>query len=232
MSGQNADRLVNDIVAGQVASGAIRMHALTLRYRGKQARVFAIAALLLVASSQRAWAQTDTSRHTWIFRTPSFVLQPGAVTSNFIDTPAGTTASTAFNLRVVTAIPTTVQRTTLVGIVQWTPRHDVAAVNENAPSFVFGPVFRLGSVRIVSLDFDVLDSYGPAARSTDDAAYTHKLVLEADVALTVGALMTHEAESRWRSVALYGFLANVATGLPSGSSRWVLLSGLSVPIAP
>jgi hypothetical protein len=198
----------------------------------RRATVFATAALLLASLSRSAQTQTDTSRHAWIFRTPSFVLQPGAVTSNFVDRPAGTSASTAFNLRVVTAIPTTLQRTTLVGIVQWTPWHDVAGVKDNAPSFVFGPVFRVGSVRIVSLDFDVLDSYGPAARTTDDAAYTHKLVLEADVALTVGALITHDAQSRWRSLAVYGFLANVATGLPAGSSRWVLLSGLSLPIAP
>jgi hypothetical protein len=191
-----------------------------------------MASLLLVSSTRHALAQTDAGHHAWIFRAPSFVLQPGAVTSNFVDRPEGTSASTAFNARVVTAIPTTLPRTTLVGIVQWTPQHEVADVNNNAPSFVFGPVFSVFNVPLASLDFDVLDSYGPAARSTDDAAYTHKLVLEGDLAVKFGALMTQDATSRWRSLALYGFLANVATGLPSGSSRWVLLYGVSLPIAP
>ena len=198
----------------------------------RRATAMVCSALLIVTSSGRAQAQSDTTRHAWIFRTPSFVLQPGLQTSNFVDRPEGTEASTDFNIRFLTAIPTTLPRTTLVGIVQWTPRNDVAGTNQNAPSVVLGPVFRIGGVSIATLDFDVLDSYGPAARSTDDAAYTHKLVLEADVALTIGALMTHDPGSRWRSLALYGFLANVATGLPSGSSRWVLLSGLSLPIAP
>jgi hypothetical protein len=195
-------------------------------------KVFAMASLLVVSLSRHGLTQTDADHHAWIFRAPSFVLQPGLETSNFIDQPKGTSASTAFNVRVVTAIPTTLPRTTLVGIVQWTPRNEVADVNSNAPSFVFGPVLSLFNVSLVSLDFDVLDSYGPAARSTDDAAYTHKLVLEGDLALKLGALMTHDTGSRWRSLALYGFLANVATGLPSGSSRWVLLYGVSLPIAP
>jgi hypothetical protein len=194
--------------------------------------VLLIAALLLVSRNRQGSAQTDTSRHAWIFRAPSFVLQPGLTTSNFVDRPDGTHASTAFNARVVTAIPTTIPRTTVVGIVQWTPRNDVAGVNNNAASFVFGPVFSLFNASLASLDLDALDSYGPAARSTDESAYTHKLVIEADLAFKFGALMTNDSASRWRSLALYGFLANVATGLPSGSSRWVLLYGLSLPIAP
>jgi len=195
-------------------------------------RVCVTAPLLLLSLTRHAMAQADADHHAWIFRAPSFVLQPGVATSNFVDRPEGTSASTAFNARVVTAIPTTLPRTTLVGIVQWTPHHEVADVNSNAPSFVFGPVFSLFNVPLASLDFDVLDSYGPAARRTDNAAYTHKLVLEGDLAFKFGALMTNDAGSRWRSLALYGFLANVASGLPSESSRWVLLYGLSLPIAP
>lgn len=194
--------------------------------------VCAIAAVLLATSSRRGVTQTEASHHGWIFRGPSFVLQPGAQTSNVVDRPKGTKANTAFNARVVTAIPLTLPRTTLVGIVQWTPRHEVEDVNENAPSFVFGPVFSVFDARLVSLDVDVLDAYGPAARINDEAAYTQKLVLEADLALKVGALMTHDAASRLHGAALYGFVANVATGLPSRASRWVLLYGVSLPVAP
>jgi hypothetical protein len=190
------------------------------------------AALLLGSVGRPGAAQADTARHAWPFRAPTFVFQPGLVTSNFVDQPEGTSASTKFNFRVVTAIPTTIPRTTAVAIVQFTPWNTSAGFNSNAPSFVYGPVFSLFNVPLVSLDFDVLGSYGPAGRVTDESAYTHKLVLEADLSLKVGDWVTHDQTSRWHSLALYVYPAYVATGLPSGSSRWVLLYGVSLPIAP
>jgi hypothetical protein len=198
----------------------------------RRVTTLAATALLLASVSRPGLAQADSARHAWIFRAPSFVLQPGLITSNFVDRPAGTSASTKFNFRVVTAIPTTIPRTTAVAIVQWTPWNTAAGFNSNAPSFVYGPVFSLFNVPLASLDFDVLGSYGPAARSTDESAYTHKLVLEADLSVKVGDWVTHDRRSRWHSLALYVFPAYVATGLPSGSSHWVLLYGVSLPIAP
>src|SRR4051812_36120610 len=100
MSEHKGGGVMKTVAAGEVASGAPRC-------RWRQPSVASGALLLLLSLSQGAQTQTDTSRHAWIFRTPSFVLQPGAVTSNVFDRPAGTSASTAFNLRVVTAIPTT-----------------------------------------------------------------------------------------------------------------------------
>jgi hypothetical protein len=197
----------------------------------RRATMLATTALLLVSLGRSGLAQAD-SAHAWIFRAPSFVFQPGLITSNFADRPAGTSASTKFNFRVVTAIPTTIPRTTAVAIVQFTPWNTSAGFNSNAPSFVYGPVFNLFNVPLVSLDFDVLGSYGPAAKSTDESSYTHKLVLEADLSLKVGDWVTHDRTSRWHSLALYVFPAYVATGLPSGSSRWLLLYGVSLPIAP
>jgi hypothetical protein len=194
--------------------------------------MLAAAALLLGSVGRPGAAQADTARHAWPFRAPTFVFQPGLVTSNFVDQPEGTSASTKFNFRVVTAIPTTIPRTTAVAIVQFTPWNTSAGFNSNAPSFVYGPVFSLFNVPLVSLDFDVLGSYGPAGRPTDESAYTHKLVLEADLSLKVGDWVTHDQTSRWHSLALYVYPAYVATGLPSGSSRWVLLYGVSLPIAP
>jgi hypothetical protein len=192
----------------------------------------ATVAMLLGLNGRPAAAQSDTTRHAWIFRAPSFVFQPGALSSNFVDAPDGTSASTKLNFRVVTAIPTTIPRTTAVAIVQWTPWNSTAGVDNNAPSFVYGPVFSVFDLSPVSLSFDVLGSYGPAAKSKDESAYTHKLVLEADVSVKVGSWLTHDRSNRWRSVALYVFPAYVATGLPSGASHWVALYGVSLPIAP
>jgi hypothetical protein len=194
--------------------------------------LLAAGAMLCIVVARRGTAQAVSDRHASIFRAPTFVFQPGLETSNFVDTPNGTSTSTKFNFRVVTAIPTTIPRTTLVGIVQWTPWNTSAGFNTNAPSFVYGPVFSLFNRPVVALDFDILGSYGPAAKSTDESSYTHKLVLEGDLSLKAGALMTDDVQSPWHSLALYGFLANVATGLPSGSSRWVVLYGISLPIAP
>jgi hypothetical protein len=198
----------------------------------RRVAMVAMVALQLGSIGQLTAAQADTARHAWPFRAPTFVFQPGLITSNFVDRPDGTSASTKFNFRVVTAIPTTIPRTTAVAIVQFTPWNTTAGFNSNGPSFVYGPVFSLFNAPLVSLDFDVLGSYGPAARATDESAYTHKLVLEADLSLKVGDWVTHDQRSRWHSLALYVFPAYVATGLPSGSSHWVLLYGVSLPIAP
>ena len=98
---------------------------------------------------------------------------------------------------------------------------------------MYGPVFNIFSVPWVALDFDVLGAYGPAARETDESSYTHKPVLEGELSIKIGEMMmAHDPTNRFRSLALYAFLANVATGLPSGASRWVLLYGVSLPIAP
>jgi len=198
----------------------------------RQLTTFATVAALLGLNGRPIAAQSDTTRHAWIFRAPSFVFQPGALTSNFVDKADGTSASTKFNFRVVTAIPTTIPRTTAVAIVQWTPWSSSAGVNHNAPSFVYGPVFTVFDASRVSLNFDVLGSYGPAAKSTDESAYTHKLVIEADISINAGSWLTHDRTNRWRRVALYVFPAYVATGLPSGASHWVALYGVSLPIAP
>lgn len=199
----------------------------------KRLTVVITASLVLFSTAGAQETASDTSRGArWIFRAPVFVLQPGLVTTNFIDAPEGVDASTEFHFRMVTAIPTTIPRTTLVGIVQWTPFNRADGFTANAPSFVYGPVFNIFNTRMLSLDFDVLGAYGPAAREDDESAYTHKLVLEGDLFLKLGQMMSSQPDSRWRSLSLYGMLANVATGLPDGASRWVLLTGFSLPIAP
>ena len=165
-----------------------------------------------------------------LFCSPVFVFQPGFVTINIIDAPEGDDSETDFNFRVVTAIPTTIPRTTLVAIVQWTPFNTVDGETRNAPGFVYGPVFNLVNTPMLGFDFDVLGAFGPAARG-EDALYTHKLVLEGDLFLKIGQMMAMENE-RWRALSIYAFLAYVATGLPDDASPWVLLTGLSLPLAP
>jgi hypothetical protein len=188
----------------------------------------AVMMLALLVTSGSVLAQN-------IFKAPVFVFQPGLVTTNFLDAPDGVDSNTEFNFRVVTAVPTTIPRTTLVAIVQWTPFAEAEGTNfkTNAPGFVYGPVFSLINTNYFGLDFDLLGAYGPAAEEDDESQYTHKLVLEADAFFKIGKMMmSGSTTSRWTNLSIYAFLANVATGIPSEASNWVLLTGVSLPIAP
>jgi hypothetical protein len=160
------------------------------------------------------------------FHSPVFVAQPGIIRS------FSSGASTEFNARFVTAIPLAIDRTTLVGIIQWTPFADNAAGGKaNAPAFVYGPVVNLLNEKYWSLDADGLFSYSPAATGKSD--YTHKFLFEGDLSLKLGKMMN--AKGQWNSLSAYAMFAYVVSGLPSGvesRDRMVLLSGLSLPLAP
>jgi hypothetical protein len=178
------------------------------------------AAGLMLGGTSLATAQEG------FFHSPVFVAQPGIIRS------FSSGASTEFNARFVTAIPLAIDRTTLVGIIQWTPFADNGAGGKaNAPAFVYGPVVNLLNEKYWSFDADGLFSYGPAATGKSD--YTHKFLLEGDFSLKLGKMMN--AKSNWNSLSAYAMLAYVVSGLPSGvesRDRMVLLSGLSLPLAP
>jgi hypothetical protein len=180
-----------------------------------------LAAGLMVGATSMATAQDEG-----FFHSPVFVLQPGIIHSFSEGAP------TEFNARFVTAIPLSIDRTTLVGIIQWTPFADNAAGGKaNAPAFVYGPVVNLLNEKYWSLDADGLFSYSPAATGKSD--YTHKFLFEGDLSLKLGKMMN--AKGQWNSLNAYAMLAYVVSGLPSGvesRDRMVLLSGLSLPIAP
>jgi hypothetical protein len=181
--------------------------------------VVAAAGLMLGATSL-ATAQEG------FFHSPVFVAQPGIIRS------FSSGASTEFNARFVTAIPLAIDRTTLVGIIQWTPFADNAAGGKaNAPAFVYGPVVNVFNQKYWSFDVDGLFAYGPAATGKSD--YTHKFLVEGDFYLKLGSMMN--AKSNWNALSAYAMLAYVTTGLPDGveaRDRMVLLSGLSLPLAP
>jgi hypothetical protein len=179
-----------------------------------------VTAGLLLGGARLATAQEG------FFHAPVFVAQPGVVV------PFSDGASTEFNARFVTAIPLSIDRTTLVGIIQWTPFADNAAGGRaNAPAFVYGPVVNLVNEKYWSFDVDGLFAYGPAATGRND--YTHKFLVEGDFFLKLGSMMN--AKSNWNGLSAYAMLAYVVSGLPSGvesRDRMVLLSGLSLPLAP
>jgi hypothetical protein len=182
--------------------------------------VVAAAALMLGGTS------AATAQEEGFFHSPVFVAQPGIVHS------FSRGASTEFNARFVTAIPLGIDRTTLVGIIQWTPFADNAAGGRaNAPAFVYGPVVNLLNEKYWSFDVDGLFAYGPAATGNSD--YTHKFLLEGDFFLKLGNIVN--AKGQWNNLSAYAMFAYVLSGLPDGvesRDRMVLLSGLSLPLAP
>lgn len=175
---------------------------------------------LMLGGARLAMAQEG------FFHSPVFVLQPGVIH------PFSTGASSEFNARFVTAIPLSIPRTTLVGIIQWTPFADNGVGGKaNSPAFVYGPVVNVLNQKYWSFDADGLFSYGPAATGNSD--YTHKFLLEGDFSLKLGEIAN--AKGQWRSLSAYAMLAYVVSGLPDGvesRDRLVLLSGLSLPLAP
>jgi hypothetical protein len=181
--------------------------------------------VLMLGGTTSVMAQ-DRSNDDGFFRAPVFVAQPGLVT------PFSEGATTEFNARVVTAIPLAIPRTTLVAIVQFTPFADNAVGGyANAPSFVYGPVVNLVNQRLWSFDVDGLFAYGPAATGNSD--YTHKFLFEGDFSFKLGNALN--TSSQWSNLSVYAYLAYVVSGLPDGvesKDRMVLLSGLSLPIAP
>jgi hypothetical protein len=179
-----------------------------------------VSAVLMLGGASLATAQEG------FFHTPVFVAQPGVVHS------FSTGAPTEFNARFVTAIPLSIDRTTLVGIIQWTPFADNAAGGKaNSPTFVYGPVVNLLNEKYWSFDIDGLFAYGPAATGNSD--YTHKFLVEGDFFLKLGSMMN--AKGQWNSLSAYALFAYVLSELPSGvesRDRMVLLTGLSLPLAP
>ena len=171
-------------------------------------------------------ASAATAQEEGFFHSPVFVAQPGIIRS------FSEGASTEFNARFVTAVPLAINRTTLVGIIQWTPFADNARGGKaNSPAFVYGPVVNLLDEKYWSFDVDGLFSYSPAATGNSD--YTHKFLFEGDFSLKLGKMMN--AKSNWNSLNAYAMLAYVVSGLPDGvesRDRMVLLSGLSLPLAP
>jgi hypothetical protein len=185
-------------------------------------RLFGIVAALVICMAGSAAGQSKG-----LFRSPVFVLQPGFIKS----LSAG--SSFNFNARFVTALPTSVSKLTIVGIVQWTPFADNGTGGKaNAPAFVYGPVVNLINQSAFSFDIDGLFAYAPGCLSgTSD--YCHKFLVEGDFFLKLGSMMNQKG--RWNTLALYAMLAYQLTQVPSGAStkdHMALLVGLSLPIAP
>lgn len=159
---------------------------------------------------------------------PTLVAQPGLIVTNAINPPALASSKTDFNLRFTTVVPTALPRLSLLALFQWQPSE-----RGNAPAVVYG-----GSVNVVKpsqtggwlgVSFDPLGVFSPAPFG-NAKAYNHKLDLEG--ALDFHAFQELAPNNYFHNVSIYGLVDYLAAGVPDGSDRWVLLAGLTMPLAP
>ncbi len=190
--------------------------------------------LMSVAALTAALAGTVQAQNSCTFLcAASVVAQPGLVITNAIGAPEGASTSTNFNLRFTTVVPTQLSRLALVALFQWTP-----GITANDPAIAYGGVVTLlrpqDTGGWLDVDFDPLGLYSPAPPATEPGEtshdYSNKLDLEGNVGLHL--FHTLPANSYLHGVAVYGLLDYIATGLNSGTDRWVILTGLTLPIAP
>lgn len=206
-----------------------------------------------------------------LFCSPTFTVQPGVVTTNTIEPPevrrlGGTVtelgASTDFLLRFGLFVPTFLPRTSLVGLIQWTPFAAAPAnpftgkaatdlnddkIDANPPAVIYGLVFDLlrkeQTGGWLSASVGVLGLFSPAAQPEDDRFYTHKFLPE--LSLDVGIFQWLREGNLLRNLTAYGLVDYVATGLsdagdpaPGGgillsdADPWILIAGLRFPLAP
>ena len=188
------------------------------------------AALVLVAGAPLLPARVSAQSLCRPLCSPTVLLQPGLISA---DIAGDASPETDLNLRVVTAIPTFLARTRINLAVQWSPFREIDGRTVNEPSFHYGPAFTLVNLRWIAAELELLGAYGPALRVEDAAerSYAHKLMAQGDVLLKAGWLWA-DAESRWRDLGIYAMVGYLATGIDEGTSPWMVMTGVSVPVTP
>jgi hypothetical protein len=183
-------------------------------------RLVAIA-IVLVLSAAPAWAQEPCR----VLCTPEFKVEPTITFSNLFGSPRillddgsinREPREAAFELILSLGLPTRASwlEFTVEAIVLPFDRDSTPEL-EFETNFIWLPGERTRGW--VSSHFDVVDKFSAAERATDRRAYTHKLNLELDTAVSIFNWL---AEGRWlRGVELEGSLDYVATGLPKAGDR-------------
>jgi hypothetical protein len=206
----------------------------------------AIIAIVLVLGVARGWAQEPCR----VLCTPEFKVEPTITFSNPFGSPRiilddGTTSTepreTAFEVILSLGLPTRASWLEFTVEAIFLPfDRDSTPELEFETNFIWLPSQRTRGW--VSSHFDVVDKFSAAARPTDRRAYTHKLNLELDTAVSIFNWLP---EGRWlRGVELEGSLDYVATGLPEAgdsidgrryldrASPWSFSVVFVLPIAP
>jgi len=191
------------------------------------------AAIALLGAPLAAGAQE--MENTSFFKAPVFVLQPGGVTANAISAPDGLDATTAFNARFATVIPTASP---------WFQGVFGAQVatggNAGTPNIFYGAIIPIAPLSaatggMLSLSIDPLGvtTFGGTTSSAGGTFF----FLEAAFGLAVGKMMFQNMGPMWSGLGLYFLIDQQVSGpLPRDEDgdpdrfRPILLYGLNIPV--
>ena len=242
------------------------------RHTGCRARQRSVSALVVAAMLCAGPLNAQQQKPCHSICAPSLTLQPAAIISHVIDRPRVkdlTTnkitllpKTTNLIIQLVLAAPTAIPRTSLLASFQWLPTAATASnpfteytaselgttVHDNEPSITLGALIALLKPAETMGGFGangyVADNFGPAQKSSDANAYTHKL----DVGLSALVnVFNWLPDGTWlRHAQAVVTLDYIATGLPKagedvpkGERVFLtdarpakLILGLSLPVAP
>lgn len=221
----------------------------------------AVAALSLFAAPAPAQAQECNIICAPVFVSQTGVILTNFADKPLVAPGAAEEVDTEldFLVRFTTAFGTQWDPLFIAVLFQWTPfaKPEGSDIETNAPVIVFGPGLHiLGPAGVawkndyIALDFLPLGVHG--GDPTGNAAYSTKFVSEADFFINIGKILDPNRKAPWfHAWNAYAILDYVATGLdvspddPANTaglseeeledveaSPWVLIFGLTIPIAP
>jgi len=176
-------------------------------------------------------------------RTPEFLLQPGMLSADFVSAPEGFPATSGFNLRFATLIPTSSRWWTLIVGASVTPygTSGITPRSTNTPVLFVGNVFPGVSARRtggwLDLQFPVYVTYsygGGGARNRE--LYGRDVLAEAAVQWHVGDKVLRELGPTFARLRVYLMVNQVLTpneDLTTGiTDRFnpTALYGITIPI--
>jgi hypothetical protein len=196
-------------------------------------RVVRAAAVLLSVCASRSDGQ--------FLRLPTFVIEPGVITTNSISAPLPTGSSTGLNLRFLAMVPTSIPWLTLevgTGFAPFGLSNGLRAFNE--PTFFYGPVVMLlprdRTQNWVELTMPILGAYRLDENGDASRIYVNDVVLQTSAYVPIGQHLLKDMGTFWSRLTLYTTIEQNLTPSRNASTEKydrfnpTFLYGVSIPI--
>ncbi len=212
------------------------------------ALAFPLVQSLVPAKAAAQDAGTSPAREPF-FKSPVFVLMPGALVTPVIDGIGGDEAGiyggsdtkAYFNARFMTVVPTKLPWFQLVAGVQFQPNAQVqGGAKAGTPQLFYGAIIPFPAVTRatngwVGLSFDPIALYTSGGGGTSRYPYGHDLALEGALTINFGSKMMQQNAAFGRS-SLFFLLDQIVTHQPIGENGkrdrfWpILITGVTIPV--
>ena len=174
-------------------------------------------------------------------RSPTFVIEPGVITTNSISAPLPTGSSTGLNLRFLAMVPTSIPWLTLevgTGFAPFGLSNGLRAFND--PTFFYGPVVMLlprdRTQNWLELTMPILGAYRLDENGDASRIYVNDLVLQTSAYMPVGQHLLRDMGTFWSRLTLYTTIEQNLTPSRNPSTEKydrfnpTFLYGVSIPI--